>query len=487
MDKEYSQITNNKFDGNNWQRWKFQITTVLKAKNVFQHVEQDIDEPADRTKPEWAEWSTKRNKAMAILSSTIADDQLDHIITCTKPSEIWVTLHSINEQASSACKSGLLHEFFTYSYQEGDTMVHLTKIKNIAAKLEGVKEKQSEAAIVSRIISTLPERFSAFISAWKMQKETDKTLLNLTARLSEEEMTYVQRDKTMAFSVNKMRTVQKTKSRPVNEKRGKCYICGSTKHFKRNCPKNKENGENGQGHKKEKQNQSIYNETAASASAWSAEIDEKASRKLLSNATDSWIVDCGATHHMTPRQDWFETMKAYSAKIKLANGSFTMAKGQGTIRLKLLYKGKWTEKLLINVLWVPELPRSLFSSGAAADRGCETVTKGDQMTLGSNNVLIGEAIRKKGGLYQLNMRVIKPEYTAFSCVKPTDGEKVSDDLMLTHQRLNHMSLAKMKQMEKLGLITLKTPTNDKLKLFCEACIYGKSTRGTHPLGCKWTT
>lgn len=84
---------------------------------------------------------------MAILSSTIADDQLDHVITCTKPSEIWATLHSINEQASSAYKSGILHKSFTYTYQEGDSMPqYVAKVKNFAARLEAVKEKQSEAA-----------------------------------------------------------------------------------------------------------------------------------------------------------------------------------------------------------------------------------------------------------------------------------------------------------------------------------------------------
>lgn len=50
MDKECGQIT--KFNGSNWQRWKFQVTALLKAKDVFEHVEQNIREPGDRTKVE---------------------------------------------------------------------------------------------------------------------------------------------------------------------------------------------------------------------------------------------------------------------------------------------------------------------------------------------------------------------------------------------------------------------------------------------------
>lgn len=194
-----------------------------------------------------------------------------------------------------------------------------------------------------------------------MQKEADRTLTSLTAKLSEEEMSHTQREKTEAFSASKAQPAQKKKNRT-----GKCFSCGSTDHFKRDCPKIKK----GPAHKKEKQNQSVKNKQ--DASAWTAETGTEA---LLSSSTETWVVDCEATHHMTPRQDWFETMKPYSAKIKVANGSFAMAKGCGTVRLKLLFKGKWTEKLLTNVLWVPELSRSLFSSGAAADRGCETFTR----------------------------------------------------------------------------------------------------------------
>lgn len=36
MDIDRGQIT--KFYGSNWQRWKFQVTALLKAKDVFEHV-----------------------------------------------------------------------------------------------------------------------------------------------------------------------------------------------------------------------------------------------------------------------------------------------------------------------------------------------------------------------------------------------------------------------------------------------------------------
>lgn len=60
---------------------------------------------------------------------------------------------------------------------------------------------------------------------------------------------------------------------------------------------------------------------------------------------------------------------------------------------------------------------------------------------------------------------------------PTEGKEISEELMLAHQRLNHISLTKMRKMAEMGLLNLKIPA--KSKLFCEACMYGKLTRTTY--------
>lgn len=71
-----------------------------------------------------------------------------------------------------------------------------------------------------------------------------------------------------------MRPVQK--KGPKQMKPRKMFWCGSTEHFKCDCPKTKKS--KGQVHKKEKQKQSAKNKL--NASAWSAEIDEEALLKI---------------------------------------------------------------------------------------------------------------------------------------------------------------------------------------------------------------
>lgn len=69
-----------------------------------------------------------------------------------------------------------------------------------------------------------------------------------------------------------------------------------------------------------------------------------------------WILDSGATDHMTPTASQFVTYQPSPSnkKISLADGSLTTAAGYGDIQIK-------PEILLKNVLHVPKLSTSLVS------------------------------------------------------------------------------------------------------------------------------
>jgi len=75
---------------------------------------------------------------------------------------------------------------------------------------------------------------------------------------------------------------------------------------------------------------------------------------------DSWIVDSGASCHMTPHREWFVDYEPYAVPVNVANGNQVLSAGRGTIGT--LVESKWNNLRLINVLYVSSFNRNLFST-----------------------------------------------------------------------------------------------------------------------------
>ena len=82
-----------------------------------------------------------------------------------------------------------------------------------------------------------------------------------------------------------------------------------------------------------------------------------------------WFVDNGATVHVTKDQQIFKEFREFNEKreIKTAKGNLE-AIGEGTVPVEMLIKGRWHQKKLLNVWYVPNISRNLFSVTAEHDK-----------------------------------------------------------------------------------------------------------------------
>jgi hypothetical protein len=82
---------------------------------------------------------------------------------------------------------------------------------------------------------------------------------------------------------------------------------------------------------------------------------------------DAWLLDTGATCHMTFQRDFFEELNEnVDGAVSFVDGSSLKPMGIGTIRLKLL---GFLDFLLHNVLYLPELQKELVVSCAHSQQG----------------------------------------------------------------------------------------------------------------------
>ncbi|KAK9687019.1 Zinc knuckle [Popillia japonica] len=110
--------------------------------------------------------------------------------------------------------------------------VFLSKVQELQNKLKQLGEEISDRLIITKILMSLPEKYSYFVSAWESTSDDKQTVENLSARLLIEE----ERLKVKSDSVGESVALQARKQ----VKTIKCFKCGKEGHFIKNCRYNSE-------------------------------------------------------------------------------------------------------------------------------------------------------------------------------------------------------------------------------------------------------
>jgi hypothetical protein len=71
-----------------------------------------------------------------------------------------------------------------------------------------------------------------------------------------------------------------------------------------------------------------------------------------------WVMDTGASQHMTPNRDWFETYESMDGKVLMGNHNMCKVAGIGSVTIKF-HDGK--VRRLTGVRHIPDLSKNLIS------------------------------------------------------------------------------------------------------------------------------
>ena len=206
-----------------------------------------------------------------------------------------------------------------------------------------------------------------------------------------------------------------------------------------------------------------------------AESDEGAfGASSQSSGLDDWIVDSGASSHMTQSRELLVEYKEFNEpqKVCLGDGHAVKAFGSGNIQFKMIFEGnKFKKVTMYNALYVPELACNLFSVRAAAIKG-NTVEFGDTRCwiYDRDGKLLGMGSLVKK-LYYLDCRTITQEQVAVA-----SGSQIGNEADLWHRRLGHLNECQLKEMVSRNLVKgVKIPKSTGM-MFCEKCVEGKMSR-----------
>lgn len=447
-----------KFDGkNSFSLWQIKMKALLKQQGIWA----PLNEAAILDKDS-AEFVMQEEKAHSTILLCLSDEVIIEVADETTSSGLWLKLESLYMTKSLTNKLLLKQRLFSLKMKEGTPLKqHLDQLNTILMELKntGVTIEDEDAALI--LLCSLPLSYENFVQSCVVGRDSI-TLEEVRSSLHSRELRHMvqhgsneangsgltahqqeNRGRSQKQGGNKNRNRSKSKGK---YSRDTCNYCKEKGHWKANCPKLKNKGK-----------------AAVAETDSASDGDFSLTVCCSAYSGDQWILDSGASHHMTPCREYFDTYEQVEdGQVTLANDNVCSRAGVGTIKFRM-HDG--TIRVLEDVWHVPKLSKSLISLMALDSKGYRYSGGGGKISIVKGSLVVMKGV-KSGPLYILQGTSISGSAAAATA----DQEHLS---VIWHSRMGHLGQKGMQRLSSLGRFEgHKVVCID----MCKHCVFGKQKR-----------
>ena len=371
------------------------------------------------------------------------------------------------ERDTLANKLFLKKQYFRTEMKEGTPVeTHLKHMKEITDKLAAIGAPISEEDQVVTLLGSLPSSYSILVTA--LEARVDGVTLNFVQqalRHEEQKQTESFKSSNGGLSSSHIDTALiGTQRKPIRPRSVvKCFGCSQTGHILRNCPRRKSSstGPEHVARTVEEKCSDDYEDNGVFSAMSDADLN------LVSC---SWLVDSGASRHMTKDLRLLIGFQEFKIpqKVGLGDGSTVEAVGVGDVNVNMKFEGLNKQATLYNVLYVPKLTHNLFSVQAAASKGNTVQFSRTQCLIWDETGKVRGMGSLMGKLYQLNCEPVVIEHVSVASCE--------NNINVWHQRLGHINEQQLKMIIERNLINGVTFQRSADLSFCRGCVEGKMHR-----------
>ena len=162
-------LSTDKLEGaKNWQIWKYQMTTILEARELYGHIDGTLTRPtiSDSSSRAIASFEKAQKKTKALMVTSTKSDLIYLITECQTPKEIWDKLKQRFERDTIVNKLILKQTFFSLKMNESDSLEELLRrMKVITDQLAAIKAAIPEDEHIVALLLSLPRSYNTLVTA----------------------------------------------------------------------------------------------------------------------------------------------------------------------------------------------------------------------------------------------------------------------------------------------------------------------------------
>jgi hypothetical protein len=243
-----------------------------------------------------------------------------------------------------------------------------------------------------------------------------------------------------------------------------CHYCQKKGHIQPDCRKKKKDDADKK--KKEESGSSSGNKAANShilvpTSASIDEVNDNVGVALYTAERVHWMMDSGATHHISPHRSDFKDYTPCKGSVCLGDKSTVDQVGAGSV---VFTTSLGTPITLSNVLHILQVKTRFLSTHALAQKGAEVSFTQSSFKIVVNQRRVAEGYLEDN-LYWLDA----------SSIGLNAHVKSAATLDTWHQRMGHMSHAALKSYGPSALTGMDLDSSTTAPSVCGGCEVGKST------------
>jgi hypothetical protein len=391
------------------------------------------------------DWEKLDRRARSTIRLCLADSVLLNVSGESTGKELWDKLGNLYQSKSLVNKLFLRKKLYHLRMEDGDSVTkHLNAFNTLVSQLDSVNITIAEEDKCITLLCSLPDSWDNLVVEIGSTTQSTLKYEDVVSSLLSEEMRWKSMDShsTDALFIKGHpqdrnpdkpsggRSKSTSRSKSPGKSLRKCWKCGKIGNYKKYCKSKKVDKPKG--------------------SDSNSSTEEKTSTKeggdvyLASTAThadhDVWLIDSGASYHMTPHREWFSEYEKYDGgDVFLGDDSTAKILGRGRVKL-MLKDGRI--RTLPGVLHIPKLARSLISISKLDDAGVKTVFEKNTCKMVRGAMVLMRGVRC-GTLYKLLGSTYTNGCNSSVVLEQTNKEDKTNTVpekktMLWHQRLGHI-------------------------------------------------